>query len=971
MKKSGLFCFTLVLVHLLPTVTFGAEEAPSMDTLTLGLPFRDYAILQRGTNVPIWGRSKPGATITVEFIPVVKSGLTRQKKTTVAGKNGNWMLKLDSLKASSEPAELIVQEANQRVVLKDILVGEVWHASGQSNMEWLAGKSLCSGLARELAGSQTEVPIRELRTDTVSALYLQDKGTSEQGWKRSRAAAGFSALSLAFAHKLHQELKVPVGILLTSHSNTRIEAFTQRQAIEAHSKLKGDAKLILDADVTTEQGQAAFNQYYRELEHWQLDSAKHGFPLERPLTRPNLPGIASMWRGPSQFFNGKIAPVIPYAIRGSIWCQGTSNSGDGRIYAARMEALVNGWRTAWDMPDMPFYFTQMQCYGSADPDNVGFADIRQAQHLFFINNRKNAGMVVQTDLNPANPSAIHYQNKLHPGMRLARWALAKEYGREIVCTGPIYKGCQVEGDKVIVSFEQESLSGGLMVGSKGQEKYNRTPGQYVEPAHAAPDEKLNHFRLCGADKKWHAAQAVIEGDTVVVRSPSVPQPVGVQYAYSSAPLNSNLYNRAGLPATPFAVINGKFIFEEDDMEKVAALKAKYARFTDPDYPILQVVEYFRDGAVIQRNQPIPIWGHANKGVKVTVTLGNLTKTVVANDQQQWTVTFPPRKASNKPIKLTVTSSHGHSRSVQDILVGDVWFLTGSPLLSTERAYSSRNKNAEPPAAMPLVREFKRKTAASWFSTPRKRKFETGGGRYRSHWLTADWSKEGHGVTMFAYHFAKALDRPDIPQGFITMSSGQGGRATFMASPLSWTSYQGVKTLSSPAFRARLEALQLQNPASEIARTTTAKYVESVKNCAQSIETEAKQGTSMSAAPLAFPAFPQASEVIDVKPDMIPTYVYNWCVSPFTPMSVSGVIWVPGQYNIGHVPVDYAAELEAYAKSLPGTYGQNRVKFYYAQPAGSLVEGITVPSIPGAKLVAFDNWPKSLKELGTQLGQLAK
>ncbi|MEM7390741.1 MAG: sialate O-acetylesterase, partial [Verrucomicrobiota bacterium] len=424
------------------------------DALTLGAPFRDNAILQRGVNVPIWGSSKPGTTVSVQF-----AGRT---KTATAGKDGRWRLELGPLKANAHPSELIVQTADRNVVLKNILVGEVWHASGQSNMEWIAGKSLCSGLARELAGAQEQVPIREFRTDTVSALYPQNKATSEHGWKTIGSASQFSALSLSFAYELYKALKVPIGILLTSHSNTRIEAFTERKAIEAHPELAGDTALIHDGDVGTGDGRKTFEQFYRDLATWQDDSAKQGFPVERPLQRPKLPGIAGMWRGPTQFFNGKISPVVPYAIRGSIWCQGTSNSNDGRIYAARMEALVKGWRDAWGMPDMPFYFTQMPCYGAADPNNVGFADIRQAQHLFFINNRKHIGMVVQSDLNPGNPGAIHYHNKLHPGMRLARWALAGDYDRDIPYTGPIYQGYKVEGDKVMVSFESKSLFGGLM-----------------------------------------------------------------------------------------------------------------------------------------------------------------------------------------------------------------------------------------------------------------------------------------------------------------------------------------------------------------------------------------------------------------------------------------------------------------------------------------------------------------------------
>ena len=269
--------------------------------------------------------------------------------------------------------------------------------------------------------------------------------------------------------------------------------------------------------------------------------------------------------------------------------------------------------------------------------------------------------------------------------------------------------------------------------------------------------------------------------------------------------------------------------------------------------------------------------------------------------------------------------------------------------------------------MPLVREFRRKTKASTSTTPRKRSFETGGGKYRSSWITADYSKDNNGVTMFAYEFAKALNRKGVPQGFMTMSSGQGGRAKQMASPLSWTSYSGVKDIKQPAFKARLNELFLQYPNTEVAKNATANHVSEVKTFVKNI-------TSASSAqnrPLAAPPFPQAGKSEDVTPDMIPTYAYNWCVSQLTPMAVSGVIWVPSEHNIGYTPANYATELEIYANSLPDTYGQKNIQFLYAQPTNTLVKGITTPNIPGAKSITIDKWPKSLKELASALAAKAE
>lgn len=928
--------------------------------LELAAPFTDNMILQRQLKVPVWGFGAPGSEVTVEF--------AGQKKSVVADKRGEWRVDLDPLEASVTGRTFKVSNSRGEVItLTDVLVGEVWFASGQSNMVWPAGKSMCADLARQLSTAKADIPVREISINTVSALYPQKRATSEGGWKKSIAAGGFSALSLAFAYEVHKSLQVPVGILLSAHSNTRIEAFTQRQAIEAHPRLKEDVDLIHDGDVLTEQGRAAFETYYRDLKAWQKSAIEISRAGGSVPPRPNLPGIAGMWRGPSQFFNGKFTPVIPFAIRGALWCQGEANAGDGPTYAARMEALVRGWRDAWGMPDLPFYFTQMQPYGSANADELGLADIRQVQHLFFMNNRPNVGMVVQTDLNSANPGGIHYFNKLHPGMRLARWALARQYGKDVACTGPIYAGYKIDGNRVVVAFHKESLFGGLMVASKGMQQDAKN---YVEPAHPTPNDKLNHFRLCGEDRKWHAAEAEIAGDTVVVTAKDVPQPIGVQYAYCAVPENANLYNRAGLPATPFAAINGELMFQAGKPPVAAAEEPADADKEETPKParqFLHVAEYYRDGVILQRDQPIPVWGHANAGTKVTVTLGEAVQLATADALEQWSVAMPLRKASAEPVTLTVEASNGQRRQVGNILVGDVWYLTGSTLLTSEMGHSSRNKDAQLPEPMPLVREFKRNTKASTNPTPKKRGFETGGGKYRSRWTPARFTAGGEdGVTMFAYQFAKALNRPGIPQGFITMSGGSQGQ---VASPLSWTSYAGVKDVTKPEFQARLNELLLQYPESAVAQKALDRHLSEVKACADRIRELARSG-DLSDAPTQFPAFPEPGSTPGVTADMIPTYTYNWCVSPLTPMAVAGVVWIPSPFNIGNDPAVYGAEMEIYARSLPGTYGQKDVPFIYAQPSATLVKGITAPTIPNAKAITLDAWPKSMKDLAIEMAKQA-
>tara|TARA_Y100001934_G_scaffold243109_1_gene299394 strand:- start:246 stop:1505 length:1260 start_codon:yes stop_codon:yes gene_type:complete len=419
------------------------------------------------------------------------------------------------------------------------------------------------------------------------------------------------------------------------------------------------------------------------------------------------------------------------------------------------------------------------------------------------------------------------------------------------------------------------------------------------------------------------------------------------------------------------MIDGQYIFEEDDLEKAAALKAKYARFTDPDYPILQVAEYYRDGVILQRNQPIRVWGHANEGVTVKINLGGAIQSVVANNLQQWSVTFPARQASTQPITLQIDTSHDHSRTVKDILIGDVWYLTGSTQLTSEWAHDRRDNEAKLPTTLPFVREYRRRTKTSSFATPRKRRFETGGGKYRTYWSAADFTKETTGVTMFAYEFAKVLNRPDVPQGFMTMSSGHGGRNRQLASPLSWTSFRGVRNNKNPVFKARLDQLLLQYPNSDVARKAVANHIVVVKTFVQNIIRAGQQKAAPATFALQVPAFPEPGQSDTVAWDTIPTYAYNWNVSPLTPMGVSGVIWVPSQSNIGERPAEYAAELELYAQSLPQTYGQKNIPFLYAQPSATLVEGITTPKIPGGQRITFDQWPKSLKDIADGLAKLAQ
>jgi hypothetical protein len=191
----------------------------------------------------------------------------------------------------------------------------------------------------------------------------------------------------------------------------------------------------------------------------------------------------------------------------------------------------------------------------------------------------------------------------------------------------------------------------------------------------------------------------------------------------------------------------------------------------------------------------------------------------------------------------------------------------------------------------------------------------------------------------------------------------------MSSPLSWTAYAGLQNLTRPSLNARVDALRLRDPSSDVSRKAVKAYLTELNATVARISAMGKSGADLSTAPLQFPAFPDSQRTGGVPADAIPTETYNWCVSPFVPMAVAGVIWVPGEANIGHDPADYAAELEAFANSLPATFGRENIRFLFAQPTPELVKGITAPNLPAAKSVPLAAWPKSLRDLAIQFAKM--
>ncbi|MBM79229.1 MAG: hypothetical protein CMJ78_01390 [Planctomycetaceae bacterium] len=931
---------------------FMIARALGVPSFELGTPFVDNAVLQRGMPVPVWGWNKAGSKVTVTF--------AGQTKTATANDKGKWMLALDPLRASTEERELKATSGNESITLSGVLVGEVWFSSGQSNMDWTAGRSNCRDLANSLARPKDEVPIREFNVDIGSSLYPKNRTTSKEGWKRSKAAGNFSALSLAFASELYNELKVPIGIVRSTHGATPIETWTAYEGFADHPKLQDIALRVRQSNPATNDAEAAFATYFDDLKDWQKQSEDLLNRGGSALPRPKLPGIADDWKGASRMFNEKIAPLVPYAIRGSIWCQGESNSSDGKIYAAKMDALINGWRKHWGNPDLPLYFTQLQCYGEPNSNNVGFADLREAQTLFFLNS-KHVGMVAQHDLNPARPQGIHPYNKLDPGKRMARWALANDYGRDVAYVGPIYKSHTIKGDTVRIQFEQRGPGGGLMVGSKGMEAdAKQGPDAFVEPARETPNERLKHFRLAGKDKVWHDAEAVIEGDEVVVRSKAVPNPAGVQYAYNNSPIGANLYNKAGLPALPFSYFDGRQMFNEDDPKIVAAAKAEAERRWGKKTYLLPST-LFRDRCVVQRDLPIPVWGHGVPGSEITVAFAGQTKKAKVDEFERWIVTLDPLPAATKGRDLVIRSSVNEERLVRDVLVGDVWIITGSRQLDRDLIRPAKDKPLEL-KALPLVREFRIKTKARRFRIPRKLRMEIGGGRYLASWQAADFDDVGDPPSVVAYHFASQVQQPDIPVGIVTLGAENP--------PITWVSHKAMQTAAG--FEKERDELNLGYPNSDVCKLAVNEYIDTVKQYNKEVATLLKSGDQIpQQLAAAMPVFPEPYYNHWVARTETPTHTYNFCLSPLTPFAIRGAVWIPGKDNISTDTLKYVPSLEVFATSLPGMFGQKDVAFFYAHPADSLVEGITIPNLDVPVFLEFEKWPKSLENIAVGLGKMAR
>lgn len=467
--------------------------------------FTDHMVLQRDARVPVWGKAQPGEKVSV--------AVAGQTKTTTAGQDGKWRVELEPLPTGG-PFEMTVND----VTFKDVLVGEVWVCSGQSNMQWSV-KNSNDGEAEVAAADYPQIRLASV-TRRVSAAPAE---SCEVSWQvcSPQTVPDFSAVGYFFGRHLHRELKVPLGLIHSSWGGTPAEAWTSRESLLADPILK---PIVERSDRYPQDFPALLARWEQQHAAWQATTRSSTRPTTLPAVprRPTDPDANPNLA--ARLYNAMVYPLAPYAIRGVAWYQGESNVGRAFQYRTLLPTMIRDWRSLWKQGDFPFLIVQLANYGkrNAEPGKSAWAELREAQELT-ARRLPRVGYVVTIDI--GNPSDIHPRNKQAVGRRLGLLAERMVYGRDVVAAGPTYKSMRVVDGKVRVAFENAE---GLM----------------------AKGGKPTGFDVAGPDRVFKSAEAMLDDGEIVVWSGDVPEPVAVRYGWASSP-SCNVYNSAGLPMAPF------------------------------------------------------------------------------------------------------------------------------------------------------------------------------------------------------------------------------------------------------------------------------------------------------------------------------------------------------------------------------------------------------------------------------------
>lgn len=497
------------------TTALSVGSAAQAAELRLSSMFSDHAVLQQGRAVPVWGWAGAGESVRVEF--------AGQRVQTRADRSGRWAVELASMPATFEPRELVVSSEQDRLALRDILVGEVWFVSGQSNMEWrlvhtdhgaeALDNADVPGVRLFLAAIECAA---EPQADAHSAWRVEGR---DSGWQPSTrwSANRFGAVGFHFAVELRRRLDRPVGVIQAAVGGSRIEAWTPREAFAQNPSFAADLAWLRAAEQAHRDAElrslAAYETWLRAAR-----ASKRGVP--DPPEWPRHPG--SWFNKPTCFYNGMVNGLAPYGIRGMLWYQGESNVPEGAAYAERLRAFMGSMRRAWRQDALPIALVQLAPYDRADA--AGMPRVWQAQ--LEAGRTPHTGLITISDL-VTDTSDLHPSNKRDVGLRAADWAVSTQYGQPgTLPSGPLYRSMRGEGSKIRLSFDHAR-------------------GLASRDGHA-----LDGFEIAGADRAFVRADAVIDGDEVIVSSRRVAQPVAVRFAWDRA-ARPNLVNEAGFPAASF------------------------------------------------------------------------------------------------------------------------------------------------------------------------------------------------------------------------------------------------------------------------------------------------------------------------------------------------------------------------------------------------------------------------------------
>ena len=509
MKNTLRFLFVVVVVAL---GTAGARANVSLPDVV-----SDGMVLQQNQKVPIWGKADPGEAVTVRF--------AGQARSTTAGSDGEWLIKLDPMKANATPATMTISGRNS-IELKNILVGEVWLVAGQSNMQRLLSET-DNG---EAAIAAADHPL--IRLFNVSRQVAFKHAPPPVGrWQASspQSVKEFSAAGYYFGVELEKELHVPIGLINSSYGGSQAEAWTPVEFLNASADLK---PTVERTKIWDEERARVRVEYDEAIKKWRADADKAKAAGARPSPSPAVPDALREYRIASSIYDGMIEPLMPFYIRGAIWYQGESNEARAQQYEILLPTMIKAWRERWGEGDFPFGIVQLPNYRDPKPEPADepWSHIREAQRRTAVTT-PNTGLIVTIDIGEAHD--IHPKNKLEVGKRMARWAMVDVYRRKMTKSGPMFRQARPSGSKMVITFDE--AGGGLRV---------------------RDGTELSEFAIAGDDRKWYWANAKIVGkDTVQVWSDSVKKPLAVRYAFNNNPRHPNLTNETGLPAAPFRTDN--------------------------------------------------------------------------------------------------------------------------------------------------------------------------------------------------------------------------------------------------------------------------------------------------------------------------------------------------------------------------------------------------------------------------------